>query len=176
MLLSVDALLPFPRPLVFCTYRDELPELVEFMPRVRRVEVRSREENGSVVKMMNVWHGGGEMPAAARVVMSDSLLSWTDHASWNETDFTCDWSIETRSFTDAVDCRGSNRFVAVEGGTLLEIRGDLFIDASKIRGVPKVLTKSLGRTVSDLLAKRITPNLIEAADGLKRYLERKQKM
>jgi hypothetical protein len=64
----------------------------------------------------------------------------------------------------------------VEGGTLLEIRGDLFIDASKIRGVPKVLSKSLGRTVSDLLAKRITPNLIEAADGLKRYLERKQKM
>lgn len=176
MLLSVDTLLPFPRPLVFATYRDELPELVEFMPTIRRIEVRSREQDGSTVKMVNVWHGGGEMPAAARVMMSDTLLSWTDYATWDERDFTCDWAIETRSFKDAVDCRGSNRFVSVDGGTLLEIRGDLYIDASKIRGVPKVLSKSLGRTVSDLLVKRITPNLVEAADGLKRYLERKQKM
>ena len=176
MLLTLDVIVPFPRRLVFCTYRDELTQLVEFMPTVQRVEIRSREHDGSAVKLVNVWHGGAEIPAAARVVMSKSLLSWTDYATWNESDFTCDWCIESHSFKDAVDCRGSNRFVEMEDGTRIEIRGDILIDVSKIRGVPKVLGKSLGKSVSDLLIKRITPNLIETAEGLKRYLERKQKM
>jgi hypothetical protein len=183
MLLSVDVTIPFPKRLVFRTYRDELPGLVEFMPTIRRVEVCSREENGSFIKMVNVWHGGGELPAAARVMMSDSLLSWTDYATWHESQWTCEWCIETHSFKDAVQCKGSSRFVDMDGGgTRLEIRGDVVVDASKIRGVPKILgktpllRKSLGHTATDLLIKRITPNLLEAAEGLKRYLERRQKM
>ncbi|HMJ11269.1 MAG TPA: hypothetical protein VK524_07660 [Polyangiaceae bacterium] len=176
MLLSVDANIPFEKSLVFRTYRDDLLELVEFMPTIRRVEIRSREEHGPIVKMVNVWYGGSEIPAAARVVMTDSLLSWTEHAEWNQSDLTCAWRIETHSFREAVECRGSNRFIEDGTGTHLEIRGDLVIDASQIRGVPKLLGKSLGKTVSDLLLKKITPNLIEATDGLRRYLERKQKV
>jgi hypothetical protein len=176
MLLSVDAHIPFPIGLVFRTYRDDLLDLVEFMPTIRRVEIRSREEHGPTVKMVNVWFGGSEIPAPARVVMTDSLLSWTEHADWNEADFTCDWRIETHSFREAVECRGKNRFIADGASTQLEIRGDLLIDASQIRGVPKLLGKSLGKTVSDLLVKKITPNLIEATDGLRRYLERKQRV
>jgi hypothetical protein len=176
MLLSVDAHIPFPVDRVFRTYRDDLLDLVEFMPTIRRVDIRSREEHGPIVKMVNVWYGGSEIPAAARVVMTDSLLSCTEHADWNEQDYTCDWRIETHSFREAVDCRGQNRFIADGASTRLEIRGDLLIDASQIRGVPKLLGKSLGKTVSDLLLKKITPNLIEATDGLKRYLERKQRV
>jgi hypothetical protein len=175
MLLSLDATIPFPPSLVFRTYRDELPELVEFMPTIRRIEVHSRELDGALVKVVNIWHGGGEIPAAARVVMSESLLSWTDYASWSEDNWTCNWSIETHSFREAVDCRGASRFLDTDGGTLLEIRGDLQIDASRIRGVPKLLQKSISKTVEELLIKRITPNLVEAAEGLKRYLERKQR-
>ena len=172
MQLSADSTLPFARELVFRTYRDHLVDLVEFLPNIRRIEVKSRKEAGSRHEIVNEWHGGGEIPAAARVVLSESMLSWTDHATWDEEAWTCDWKIETRSFTEAVDCHGQNRFVEIDGGTRLEIRGTLEIDARKIKGVPKLLSKSVSKTVEDFLVKKIRPNLISVSDGLRRYLER----
>lgn len=92
--------------------------------------MRSRDDHGAVVELVNVWHGGGEIPKAAQAVLSEAMLSWTDRATWNEDDWTCRWTIETHAFTEAVHCTGINRFI--EDGpnaTLLEIRGTLTIDA-----------------------------------------------
>jgi hypothetical protein len=175
MLISADAKLDFPRDVVFRTYRDDLVHFAEFLPNIRRIEVRSRENEDGVVKLVNIWHGGGEIPAAARMVLSESMLSWTDYANWRESDYTCEWRIETHSFKDAVDCKGNNRFIEVEGGTRLEIRGELEIDASKVKAVPKLLSKSVSKTVAEFLIKKITPNLIEVTDGLRRYLEKTHK-
>ncbi|MEB2313369.1 MAG: SRPBCC family protein [Sorangiineae bacterium] len=171
--LSADTTINFPLDLVFAAYRDELTSLVEFMPNIRRIEVKSREEEGSRVRLVNEWHGGGEMPAAARVVLSESMLSWTDYADWDSDDHSCTWRIATHSFKDAVDCHGKNRFVAVGDTTRLEIRGQLGIDASKVRAVPKLLQKSVGKTIEDFLVKKITPNLLDVSAGLARYLEKR---
>ncbi len=175
MELTADADLPFPRDVVFDAYRDKLVDLVDFLPNIRRIEVKSRKEDGDLVSLVNEWHGGGEIPAAARVVLSESMLSWTDYAEWDSKAYTCKWRIETHSFRDAVDCRGLNHFVDVDGKTRLEIRGTLTIDAKKVKGVPKLLSKSVSKTIEDFLVKKITPNLIEVSDGLRRYLERQQK-
>ncbi len=174
MQLTGDALIDFPREVVFAAYRDELVNLVEFMPNIRRIEIQSREENAPHVRLVNVWHGGGDIPAAARVVLSESMLSWTDYADWNQDDFTCEWRIETHSFKEAVDCRGKNRFIETNGKTRLEIRGELTIDASRVKAVPKLLRKSVGKTVEDFLVKKITPNLLDVSSGLTRYLEKKR--
>ena len=173
--LTADANLPFPRDVVFSAYRDKLLDLVDFLPNIRRIEVKSRKDEGGIVSLVNEWHGGGEIPAAARVVLAESMLSWTDYAEWNSDSFTCKWRIETHSFKDAIDCHGENRFVDVDGKTRLEIRGTLTIDAKKVKGVPKLLSKSVSKTVEDFLLKKITPNLIEVSDGLRRYLERQNK-
>ncbi len=172
MLLSADSTLPFDRELVFRVYRDKLVDLVEFLPNIRRIEIKSREENGAITKMVNEWHGGGEIPSAARVVLSESMLSWVDYATWNESDHTCEWRIETHSFREAVSCAGKNRFVEEDGSTRLEIRGEIAIDATKIKGVPRLLSKSVSKTVEDFLVKKITPNLLSVSDGLQRYLEK----
>ena len=172
--LSADATLPFPRDVVFRAYRDDLVACVEYLPNIRRIEVKSRQDDGARTELVNEWHGGGDIPAAARAVLSESMLAWTDYASWDETSWTCDWRIETHSFREAVDCRGQNVFVEVDGGTRLEIRGKLEIDATKVKGVPKILSKSVSRTVEDLLVKKITPNLLSVSDGLRRHLERKK--
>lgn len=174
MQLSADAALPFPRPRVFSAYRDKLVELVEFLPNIRRIEERSRKDDGPRSEIVNVWHGGGDIPAAARAVLSEDMLNWTDYASWDESEYTCAWRIETHSFTEAVSCEGKNRFVETATGTRLEIRGELRIDATKIRGVPRLLAKTVGKAVEDLLVKKITPNLISVSDGLRRYLETSQ--
>lgn len=171
MLLSADASLPFPRPVVFAAYRDHLADLVEFLPNIRRIEVERREDQGKVTKLLNEWHGGGEIPAAARAFLSESMLSWSDHATWNEDEWTCDWRIETHAFTEAVHCAGKNRFVESGGDTRLEIRGELTIDGGKLKGVPKLLSKRVAAAVEDLLVKKITPNLLSVSGGLQKYLE-----
>lgn len=172
--LKADARLPFPRDLVFRTYRDDILKMLPFLPNVRNIEVKSREDEGPVTRFVNLWHGGGEIPAAARAFLSDAMLSWTDRASWNSEELTCDWTIETHAFTEAVSCHGHNRFLDDGNGTLLEIRGTLTIDAKKIRGVPSLLAGKVGRSIEEFLAKRIEPNLIETAKGLERYLQEQQ--
>lgn len=171
MQLSADATLPFSRSVVFAAYRDHLADLVEYLPNIRRIEVTSRKDDGAKTELVNEWHGGGEIPAAARAVLSENMLSWTDYATWNADDWTCAWRIETHSFTEAVHCAGTNRFVELDGETRLEIRGELTIDAAKIRAVPKLLAGRVARAVEDFLVKKITPNLLSVSDGLRKYLE-----
>jgi len=173
MELDADGFVPFPRPLVFATNRDHLIELARFLPNVRRIEVRSRDEDGDVVRLVNVWHGGGEIPAAARAVLSESMLSWTDHATWDPREWVCRWRTETHAFTEAVDCAGTTTFVEKDGGTLLRVRGELRIDAKRVRGVPGFLATKLGRVAEETLAGKIRPNLVEIAKGLRKYLEGK---
>jgi len=60
---------------------------------------------GSLIHL-NEWHGGGEIPVVARAVLSEAMLSWTDLATWNESEFTTEWHIKTHAFTEAVHCAG----------------------------------------------------------------------
>jgi hypothetical protein len=175
MELRADSLLPFPRSVVFQAYRDDLVKLLPYLPNVRGIEVKSREEQGDVVKMLNVWKGGGEIPAAARAFLSEAMLSWDDIATWNAADFTCAWHIKTHAFTEAVRCEGKNRFVEEAGGTRLEIRGVLEIDARKIKGVPSLLAGKVGKMVEEVLAGKIQPNLVEVSRGLEKYLAERAK-
>ncbi len=173
MKLTADATLAFPRAVVFRAYRDELVELVDVMPNIRRIEIESRVDDGPISKVVNVWHGGGEIPGAARAVLSESMLSWHDHALWDESDWTCTWRIVTHSFTDAVKCEGKNRFVDLGTSTRLEIRGDLGIDVSHIKAVPRLLRGSVQKAVEEFLVKRIAPNLLEVSHGLGKHLEKR---
>lgn len=175
MQLSADATLPFPRPLVFGAYRDHLVDVVEYLPNIRAIEIKSRKDDGPIAELLNVWHGGGDIPAAARAIISEAMLTWDDHARWDERDWTCHWRIVTHSFTEAVKCEGINRYFERDGQTTLEIRGALTIDAKKIRGVPSLIAGSVGRTVEDFLGKKIQPNLVEVTVGVQRYLEAKAK-
>jgi hypothetical protein len=172
MELRADAHIPFPRDVVFAAYRDDITKVLAYLPNVRNIEVKSRTDDGPLSVHVNIWHGGGEIPAAARAVLSESMLSWTDYATWNAEKLTCDWRIETHAFTEAVTCKGHNVFLEeTPGTTLLEIRGNLEIDAKKIRGVPGFLAGKVGRTVEEFLGGKIQPNLVETARGLTKYLE-----
>ena len=169
--LVADAKIPFPKPVVFAAYRDDMLKLVPYLPNVRAIEVKSRKDEPPVTDLVNIWHGGGEIPAAARAFLSEAMLSWTDHAHWDESKWTCDWRIETHSFTEAVTCRGSNTFVEDDSGTTLRIRGVISIDASKVKGVPGFLAGKVSKALEEFLGNKIRPNLIEVSDGLTKYLK-----
>jgi hypothetical protein len=172
MEIRADASIPFPRDVVFTAYRDDITKVLAYLPNVRQIDVSSRKDDGPITELVNVWHGGGEIPAAARAILSNSMLSWTDYATWNKDDLTCHWRIQTHALTEAVHCEGYNVFKdGGAGKTLLEIRGKIEIDAKKIKGVPGFLAGKVGRTVEEFLGNRIQPNLLETARGLTRYLE-----
>jgi hypothetical protein len=171
MELRADARLAFARPLVFAAYRDKIVDMLPLLPNVRNIEVVSRKENGGTVQLHNVWHGGGEIPATARAFLTEAMLSWDDHATWNEADFTCRWVITTHAFSEAVRCEGTTNFFEDGAGTRLEIRGTLAIDARKVKGVPGFLADKVGKMVEDVLAHKIQPNLVEVTHGLRQYLE-----
>lgn len=171
MLISADTHIPFARPLVYATYRDKLAELVPYLPNVRGIEIKSRLESGNLIHFVNEWHGGGEIPVVARAVLSDAMLSWTDLATWNESDFTAQWQIKTHAFTEAVHCAGVHHFKVVDNGTLIQTRGELVIDSKQIKGVPQILAGMVAQAVEDYLGKNIEPNMIQVGNSVRYYLE-----
>lgn len=175
MELRSDARIPFSRDVVFAAYRDDIARLMPYLPNVRHIEVKSRKSDGPVVEIVNEWHGGGEIPAAVRAVLGDSVLSWTDYATWHADTLRCDWRSETHAFAQALRCAGYNAFLEDgPGKTLLQVRGTLEVDAKKIRGVPSFLADKVGRTVEEFVGSKIQINLIETAKGLTKYLEDKK--
>lgn len=175
MIISVDRPLTFPRELVFATYRDRLVELTPYMHNVRSIKVKSRDETDGIVRCVNEWHGGGEIPRAARAFLSEGLLSWTEYTIWHEAEFTLEWRIEPHAFTEAVCCAGKNHFLANGNFTLIENRGNLTIAPEKLHGVPKLLRRQLAHLAEEFLGKQIEPNLVQMSLGVQHYLERSAK-
>ena len=175
MIIFAEARIPFPRPLVYATYRDKLVEIVPYLPNVRQIDVLSRRQEGGIIHFVNEWHGGGEIPLMARAFLNEAMLSWTDVATWNESEFTTKWQIKTHAFTEAVRCAGVLRFQATDNGTLIESRGELVIDAKQLMGVPQLLAGRVGHIVEDFLSQKIAPNLLQVGEGVRQYLERNQK-
>lgn len=173
MELRTEATIDQPRDVVFRAYRDELPDLISYLPNVRRIEVKSRQEKGGLVELVNVWYGGGDIPAALRAVLSESVLSWTDYASWNDQDHTCTWRNET-AFKEAVNSHGVNHFVEQGAGrTVIRIDGRIDVDASKVPGVPRLVAGKVGKLIESFLVKQVQDNLQEVARGVGRYLREK---
>jgi hypothetical protein len=172
--IRAEGRLAFPPERVFVVYRDDILELLPYLGNVRNIVVRSRKDDGPLVEMVNDWTGGGDIPAALRAVLSDSMLSWTDHATWNREALWCDWRIETRAFTEAVRSGGRNSFESDgAGGTHLHVRGSLEIDPSKLRGVPGFLAGKIARALEGFLVDKIQANLVETVKGLSAYLQNK---
>src|SRR5687768_82877 len=106
MKLEAVAEIPFSRERVFAVYRDKLPELVPYLPNVRGIAVTSRKEEGSRLLLVNHWKGGGDIPAAARSVLSEKVLEWDDHATWDNAAWTTDWKIVSRAFPEGLRASG----------------------------------------------------------------------
>src|SRR6266508_5020053 len=96
-----DGTVHHPRPLVFRTLRDQLVEVTQFIPNVTGIDPVERVEEGpGKHRIVNIWHGEGSIPAAARRFVKPSMLRWTDRAVWDEYTWTCQWEQETAFFTD----------------------------------------------------------------------------
>lgn len=171
MEIKTDVSLSFPRARIFKTYRDRLEDLAPHLPNIRGIKVSSREERPGEVVLVNEWMGGGDIPAVARAIVSESMLSWTDHATWKEASFTVEWRTVVHAFPGALESSGVNRFIETKAGAVIEFRGTLVCDASKVPGVPKLLARSLNGTIEKLFVGKIAENLVAVGRGVGKLLE-----
>jgi len=174
--ISVDSQVSFSRSLVYATYRDKLMELGPYLPNVRSLQLKSRQEADQQVRLVLEWHGGGDIPSAARSLLSEELFTWTEYDVWDNNKFTVDWRIETHAYREAVFLAGKNRFLDQGDRTLVESRAELRIDLSAMHGVPPFLRSQLVHLVEELLAKKIEPNLVQMGQSVQKYLEQTQKI
>ena len=172
MLIAIDLEIPFPRPLVYVTYRDRLEEQVAQMDSVDRVEVKSRRQEQGKVYCVNEWHSKTQVPTPIKAVLGEKLFSWTESAIWNESNFIVRWQIQTHAFTEAVSCAGENRFRAEANKTVVEHRGELRIDQQKLWSIPWFLRSQLAELSEKFLAQQTEGNLKQMGDAVRKELEK----
>jgi hypothetical protein len=175
MKIEADARISFPRPLVFSTYRDRLPELVPHLPNIKRISVQKRDDTGPIANLLNLWEAKGEIPKVAQAIIKPDMVAWLDHAKWNESDWTCEWRTEPRVFTKNIKCEGKNQYVVDGDTTILQIRGVLEIDVKDVPGVPSFLASRVAPVVEKFIVDLLKPNLISVAGGLQKFLEAERK-
>lgn len=171
MKLNGRSKLSFPRDVVFRAYRDRLPEVVPFLPNVRSIDVTERHEDGPRTSLLNVWHAKGEIPPVAQKFLKPEMLAWTDRAVWDESTLVATWTIETHALPGVVKCEGRTLFHAeADGGTTMEIDGELEIDMSKAP-IPRLLASTFRPLVERIIVAALTPNLVQVGDSVEKFLQ-----
>ena len=171
MLIQTSSVVPFPRSLVYVTFRDRLVELVPYLPEVRSIKVKSRHQEGEQVHSTNEWQGTGEIPFLLRPWLSDDFLKWTEYNIWNNVEFTLQWWIETQAFSKAFHYAGENRFLEEGTHTVIESQGELRVEPQQLQGVPSLLRNQVAHVAEKFLAQRMEPNQLQIAGAVRLYLE-----
>ncbi|MCU0526779.1 MAG: hypothetical protein MUF72_18380 [Elainella sp. Prado103] len=171
MLINASVYLPFPRPLVYETYRDRLLEVVGAMPTVKRVRLIARQMQGETLQQTYEWHGKSEIPGMMQAFLSEDLLTWTDFATWKSQTFITDWRIEPHAFREAITWHGQDRYLEEQQGTRIESRGELQINPHQLKGVPSFLSGQVSRFAEEMLVKQAEPNFVELSRCVQSYLE-----
>lgn len=175
MKLEADSRIAFPRERVWQTYLEELEWLAEFLPNVRSIERKDREEIDGLVKITRLWTAKADLPGPAQAVIKPHMLQWTDYAGWDPKNWRCDWRIETGAFPDAVLCNGATTYEETSSSaTLVSIRGEIVVRPEKVPGVPRFLAGTVKPIIERVIVAAIAPNLKGVAAGVEKYLAAKK--
>jgi hypothetical protein len=169
-----ETLVGHPVHRVFWAYRDRLPEAASTVPGIQGVEVKSRHEEGDIVRIHNVWTSDSEIPAFAQRFLTPEHQSWDDHAVWFESNHRCEWNIKPRIFRDAVVCIGTTRFVAEGSATRVVLSGELKVDVSVVPGVPDVLADTIAPKIENYIIGTVQPRIEANNVAIEGFLDRQK--
>ena len=169
---SIRDVIEFPVEDVFIAHRDHLVDLVDYLPNIEQIEVKSRQEKEGKIQLVNVWKAAStEVPGILRPFVRPEMMKWTDEATWCQSSYTCEYRIEFGFLNEAIHCSGINLMKPVDNkSTEVILEGTISIDARKVPGVPKLMARKIGATVETFVVKLITPNLRRTNDGVRQFL------
>ena len=172
MKILATSILEHPRKTVYEAYRDELPDVAEYIPNIDQIEVLEREDTDGGATLHNLWHAKASIPSVAKAFIKPDMLKWEDYATWRNKKYECAWTLETHVFPDSVTCEGVTRFEA-DGRkrTRVILEGNLKISLSRVPGVPRILARSIAPQIEKFVVALIKPNLTRVSTALGEYLD-----
>jgi hypothetical protein len=170
MELTAQTQVPFPRELVYRTYRDRLPEVVPYLPNVSSIVVRQRTEREGRIDLLNIWTARADVPSMARKFLKPEMLAWTDDARWDPVGWICRWRIETQAFPGLVECAGTTAFREAGSQTEIRIDGKLVLHLEKAH-VPRLLAGTVQPMIERIVISALRPNLLSTGEGVGRFLQ-----
>ncbi len=165
------ATLAAPRARVFAIYRDEMQALQPYLPNIRSITTTERRTDGAITRMSSDWAASAELPAIAKRFVDGNATGWTDHATWDESRWTCTWRTVPHAFREAVTSNGGHVFEAInDNETRVTVTGIVEVDVAKIAGVPRLLAGTIRPVVETFVVGSVRDNLDAFAKAVARYL------
>jgi hypothetical protein len=171
--INVVSILGFSRDKVFDAYRDNLPDMVQYLPNISKIEVADRgEPDEHTVTFENHWFADAPIPKLAQAFIKPEMLKWVDYAKWNSEEHSCEWRIETFFMKEAVQCSGKNTFKVLDDNRMeMTINGDLTVNVKGVPGVPRLLAGKIQPQLEKFIIALITPNFHKINSGIEQYLQ-----
>lgn len=158
----------------FTLLRDQMSNLVPYMPDTESIEELSRTEDGTQTQTVKRWQASTDrVPKALRSIIQPELMSWKDHATWSSETHTGTWELEANTGSQLFSCSGVTAIKAHGQGALLEITVHLEIYPENLPGVPKLLAKTIRGQVEKFLGQILSDNMRQLAQSITRYVDHK---
>ncbi len=164
----------YPRDVVWVAMRDQMPRLAEFLPNIDTITVESREDTETGTILVNRWQAAkSEIPMVARKFVKPEQMYWLDFATWTDDKWQCAWRLEMGFMKERVQCSGTTTYVEVEGGTEMQISGDLQVQLKGL--IPRLLIGKAKPAIEGFVTRMLRPNFQKTADALGDYLDAQAK-
>jgi len=159
---------------VWTAMRDELPKLVPLLEDIDSIEIESHEKGPDVHKVVSTWTATPQFSRTITKHMDSDILTWTDHAEWNENRLECLWNVKHHNFGDFVRCSGVTKFEQVgRNETKITFTGSFDWDEDNYQGGVEKLVGGIGFVLLEFLIKDLVPkNFSNTLDALNKYLRR----
>jgi hypothetical protein len=171
MNIMVKTNIPFPIESVFLAMRDELPELVQYMPNVQSLEILKREttDTGNI-SILNKWTSATEIPKVVRSFIPKDKTYWLDRALWSNDRKTAEWELDMGFMSERINCTGTTSFHVVDSNiTEMRVQGNLDLDLKGL--VPRLILRKTTSAVERFVRVLVQPNFEKTSDALISYLQ-----
>ena len=171
MHILIKTTIPFPLQKVYEAMRDNMPEMADFMPNIKSIDVKNREEKNGEIHLVNQWTPNAtEIPAVARPFVDPEKTYWLDYATWKTNETSCSWRLQMGFMAERVDCNGRTTFNRIdENNTEMLIDGSLNLNLKGL--VPRLFLNKATKGVEKFIGKLVQPNFERTATALTEYLK-----
>ena len=103
-----------PAEVVHLLLRDDMTQILPYLPDVDGIEVLTREDEDRGVRLVNLWRASeGAVPKVAKPFVKPEMLSWKDHALWLHGARKAEWRLEPKVGGELFTCSGSTTRLTV---------------------------------------------------------------
>ena len=144
-------------------YRDHLVEIGDRISFVERIEVVSRDEEGSKTHVKNIWDTSGQIPSGIKTFLPDSLFKYHDIACWDNENYILDFEDFPTGQSKIYRINGKAKFEGDEESTLItqdiEIELNILENIPALKKVPSFMQKKILEQMSKFFVSEAKKNL-----------------